>query len=116
MRTFLTALGFASLVAVGTGGLRPRLAIADHPIPPPLKQAPNTKFECRFAETPIKIDGDADDAAWKDAPIIDSFHLAWLGKKARLGRTATKARLLWDREYLYFFADMEDSDLFADVK
>src|SRR5262249_31499831 len=37
------------------------------------------------------------------------------GDKARPARTATRARLLWDREYLYFFADMEDHDLFADV-
>jgi uncharacterized repeat protein (TIGR03806 family) len=75
-----------------------------------------TGFECRFAETPIVIDGDATDAAWKDAPVIESFHLAWLGEKARLARTPTKAHLLWDREYLYFFAEMEDADLFADVK
>ena len=32
-----------------------------------------------------------------------------------MARTATTAKLLWDREYLYFFADMEDADLFADV-
>lgn len=116
LRHVLASLGFAFLVALASGGLRPPLAGADHPIPPPLKQAPPTKFECRFAETPIKIDGEADDAAWKDAPVIESFHLAWLGAKARMARTSTKARLLWDREYLYFFADMEDTDLFADVK
>jgi len=39
----------------------------------------------------------------------------WLGKNARWAKTATKAKLLWDREYLYFFADMEDTDLYADV-
>ena len=89
---------------------------ADHPVPPPLKKAPPTAFECRFAETPIAIDGTADEAAWKNAEVIDAFHLAWLGDKARMARTSTKARLLWDREYLYFFAEMEDSDLFADVK
>ena len=30
-------------------------------------------------------------------------------------RTATTAKLLWDREYLYFFAEMEDTDLFAEI-
>ena len=40
----------------------------------------------------------------------------WLGEKAALSRTATAARLLWDREYLYFHAEMEDTDLFADIK
>lgn len=41
--------------------------------------------------------------------------MPWLGDKARMSRTATTAKLLWDREYLYFHADMEDSDLFADI-
>ena len=94
--------------------LRMGLAV-DHPIPPPLKQAPPTTFECRFTELPISLDGTADEPAWKQAENIESFHLAWLGEKARMARTSTKAKLLWDREYLYFFAEMQDSDLFADV-
>ena len=35
---------------------------------------------------------------------------------SRKPKTATKARLLWDDNYLYFAAEMEDSDLYADVK
>ena len=105
----------AGLVFVlGTVGSRPPLA-PEHPIPPPLKQAPPTAFECRWADTPITLDGTDDDAAWTHAQPIEAFHLPWLGKDARMGRTATKAKLLWDRDYLYFFAEMEDSDLFADV-
>ena len=34
----------------------------------------------------------------------------------RKARSATKARLLWDSDYLYFCAEMEDVDLYADVK
>jgi glucose/arabinose dehydrogenase len=89
---------------------------ADVPPPPPLTKAPPTEFECRWATGKITIDGKADEEAWKNAQVIDTFYLPWLGKKARPARTATKAKLLWDREYLYFFADMEDSDLYADVK
>ncbi len=73
------------------------------------------EFECRFASTPITIDGRADEAAWADADVIDHFYLPWLGDEARAAKTTTTARLLWDREYLYFFAEMEDHDLFADV-
>ncbi|MBI3823495.1 MAG: PQQ-dependent sugar dehydrogenase, partial [Planctomycetes bacterium] len=40
----------------------------------------------------------------------------WLGDKARPAKTKTKAKLLWDRDYIYFFADMEDADLYADIK
>src|SRR5579884_3183212 len=79
-------------------------------------QAPPTEFECRWTESPITLDGNADENAWKRAQVIDTFYLPWLGAKTRPARTATKARLLWDREYLYFFADMEDTDLYADVK
>jgi uncharacterized repeat protein (TIGR03806 family) len=88
---------------------------ADHPIPEPFKQAPPTKFECRWADTTITIDGAADEDAWKHAETIAAFHLPWLGDKARMARTDTKVKLLWDREYLYFFAEMEDTDLFADI-
>jgi glucose/arabinose dehydrogenase len=77
---------------------------------------PPTQYECRWADGPITLDRKADEAAWKNAQVIDHFYLPWLGKNARKARTATKARLLWDREYLYFHAEMEDSDLYADVK
>lgn len=77
-------------------------------------QAP-AEFECHWAETPLTIDGNADEADWKQAQVIDNFYLPWLGDKARPARTATKARVLWDREYFYFFADMADADLYADV-
>jgi glucose/arabinose dehydrogenase len=72
-------------------------------------------FECRWTEAPITIDGKLHEAAWKHAQVIDHFYLPWLGKNARAARTATKARLLWDREYIYFAAEMEDTDLYADV-
>jgi glucose/arabinose dehydrogenase len=78
-------------------------------------QAPPTHFECRFTDQPIKITGKGEDPAWKRAQVIDHFYLPWLGDQARPAKTKTRARLLWDREYLYFFADMEDTDLYADV-
>src|SRR5688572_33360273 len=74
------------------------------------------QFECRWAVGPIKIDGQMDDADWEHAQLIDKFSLPWLKEKARPAKTATRARLLWDRENLYFFAEMDDGDLYADVK
>ncbi len=71
--------------------------------------------ECRWAHTPPIIDGSATDEAWGRAQIIDNFRLPWLGAQAHPARAATRARLLWDREFLYFFAEMDDADLFADV-
>jgi uncharacterized repeat protein (TIGR03806 family) len=80
------------------------------------RQKPPSAFECRWAPNPIKITGKGTDPAWKNAQAIDHFYVPWLGDKARPAKTKTKAKLLWDREYLYFFADMEDADLYADIK
>jgi uncharacterized repeat protein (TIGR03806 family) len=85
------------------------IACADEPA------AKRPLFECRFTDGPIVIDGKTDDEAWKHAQVIDKFTVAWL-KEPRPAKTTTKARLLWDREYIYFLAEMEDGDLFADVK
>ncbi len=80
--------------------------------------APETstaEFECRYATAPITIDGVADEDIWSTAQTIDRFSLPWLKERARPARTSTKAKLLWDRENLYFFAEMEDSDLYANI-
>jgi glucose/arabinose dehydrogenase/mono/diheme cytochrome c family protein len=74
-----------------------------------------TDFECRWAASPPVIDGKLDDPAWKNAQVIEEFTAAWLPEGQRKPPTATKARLLWDREYLYFSAEMEDWDVFANV-
>ena len=71
--------------------------------------------ECRWAAVPPVIDGVLDDPAWKDAQVVENFTAAWLPEGQRKPATATKARLLWDREYLYFSAEMEDWDVFANV-
>ncbi|QJW96013.1 PQQ-dependent sugar dehydrogenase [Frigoriglobus tundricola] len=117
-----SALATAALAAlagavVATGGLRHLSADQkpEHPIPEPLKQPLPTSFECRWTDSAITLDGVADEPAWKHAQPIAAFHLPWLGDKARMGRTAATAKLLWDREYLYFHCEMEDSDLFADI-
>jgi hypothetical protein len=69
--------------------------------------------ECRWAAGPIQLDGKLDEPAWQKAQLLQDFVVFWQNRKAK---TATKARLLWDEQYLYFGAEMEDSDLFADVK
>lgn len=76
---------------------------------------PPVDFECRWTSTPPKIDGVLDDEAWKSAQLIDQFTQPWLQEKSRPAKTATRARLLWDQDYLYFSADMDDGDLFADI-
>lgn len=72
-------------------------------------------FECRFTSTPIVIDGAADEKSWQHADSIDHFYLPWLKEDDQKAKAATKAKLLWDRQFLYFTAQMDDDDLFADI-
>src|SRR5262249_42743754 len=69
--------------------------------------------ECRYADGPITLDGKLDEPAWQKASELKDFAVFW---ENRPPQTATKARLLWDDKYLYFAAEMEDTDLYADVK
>src|SRR5581483_7754365 len=71
------------------------------------------KAECRWRSGPIKIDGVINEVAWDKAETLTAFAVYW---QQRTPKTATKARLLWDDKYLYFCADMEDADLFANIK
>lgn len=106
MRCYLTLLALAGLAGYA---LLP-------PAGPPVAAGPKpAAFECRWADTPIVLDGSGDDPAWKHAQVIDDFGRPWLGDKAPPPRGKSRAKLLWDRDYLYFFAEMDDADLFADV-
>jgi hypothetical protein len=80
--------------------------------PPIVSSTDSGLFECRWTDLPVRIDGHGDDAAWKEAQVIGRFAIPWAGKPAS---TATNARLLWDRENLYFIAEMQDGDLYAEV-
>ena len=69
-----------------------------------------TVAECRWAATPIVLDGKADEAAWKQAQVTESFGRTWLKEPGGNLRGKTRATLLWDRDYLYFHADMDAPD------
>jgi len=73
---------------------------------------PAKSFECRWTEQRIVIDGRADEAAWQGAMVIDGFGQPWLAQQGKLA--GTKVKLLWDREWLYFLAELEDRDVWAD--
>jgi len=68
--------------------------------------------ECRWAAGKIKIDGETDEVAWDKAQELSEFAVFWEKRKPK---TATKAKLAWDDNFLYFTAEMEDADLYADI-
>ncbi len=81
----------------------------------PPAEAPPDDYTCYFTEGPIEIDGKAAEAAWKVAKPVNDFGMAWARDGQTKPKTATRAKMLWDREHVYFFAEMDDSDLYADV-
>ena len=108
------ALALSAFTAVASGQSSPTgaaapLATATPAVPP---------AECRWAAQAPVLDGKLDDPVWKTAQVVESFHSRWLDpeqKNPELQKppTRTVARLLWDRKYLYFAAEMEDADVFA---
>ena len=63
---------------------------------------------CAWADPPPKVDGDLDDPAWAKAAVIDKFPSFWAGTRSGDG---TRARLLWDKDALYYSATMTDAEL-----
>ena len=65
------------------------------------------QYSCFRARYPIKIDGKIDDAAWKNAPWTDYFVDIEGGKKPQ-PRFRTRVKMLWDDQYFYIAAEMEE--------
>jgi hypothetical protein len=101
----------AAYVVAAAGSLAALLLVCRGPAAPQ-QPKPKKSFQCHWTNNKIKIDGVLNDIAWDNAEVIE-LTVPW---EKRPAKTATKARLLWDKQYLYFSAEMEDHDLFADVK
>ena len=64
-------------------------------------------YVVRHTATPIKIDGRLDDAAWADAPWMSDF-VDIEGDAKPKPRFRTRAKMLWDDNYLYIAAKLEE--------
>ncbi|MBL8296694.1 MAG: carbohydrate-binding family 9-like protein [Bryobacterales bacterium] len=70
------------------------------------------RYDCRNTSAPIQVDGRLDEAAWKQAPFTDLFVDIEGDKKPR-PRFATRAKMLWDHQYFYVAAEMEEPHVWA---
>ncbi len=67
---------------------------------------------CQFATVPPKIDGILEESAWSDAEWTEDFvDIEGNGKPKPKYRT--RAKMLWDREFFYLAADLEEPGLWA---
>jgi hypothetical protein len=69
-------------------------------------------YLCRHTETPISVDGKLDDAAWANAPWTSDFVDIQDGAMPK-PRFHTRAKLLWDDDYLYIAAELEEPHVWA---
>jgi len=69
-------------------------------------------YVCPRVSQPLKIDGRLDDAAWQSAPWTDDFADIQGDTKPK-PRFRTRAKMLWDDEYFYIAAEMEEPDVWA---
>ena len=69
-------------------------------------------YVCRHTATPIKVDGVLDEPAWSDASWTLNF-VDIEGDAKPLPRFRTRARMLWDDDYLYIAAELEEPHVWA---
>jgi predicted esterase len=69
-------------------------------------------YLCRHTATPIAMDGKPDDAAWADAPWTADFVDIQDGARPK-PRFRTRAKMLWDDDYLYITAQLEEPHVWA---
>lgn len=69
-------------------------------------------YLCRHANVPIQIDGQLNEAAWTEAPWTEDF-LDIQGAGQPRPKFRTRAKLLWDEQYLYIAAELEEPHVWA---
>ncbi|MFA7229079.1 MAG: carbohydrate-binding family 9-like protein [Melioribacteraceae bacterium] len=72
-------------------------------------------YICYRTDTPIIVDGKLDDKIWEDAEWTLYF-LDIEGNLKMRPRFKTRAKMLWDDEYFYIAAQLEEPDLWATLK
>ncbi|MCX6610993.1 MAG: carbohydrate-binding family 9-like protein [Acidobacteria bacterium] len=70
------------------------------------------EYTCNKISKPLKIDGKMDDAGWKLAPWTQ-FFVDIEGAAKPKPRFRTWAKMLWDEEYFYIAAELEEPSLWA---
>ena len=70
------------------------------------------KYVTYRAPSAVTVDGRLDDTAWTSAPWTDAFVDIEGGARPR-PRLQTRAKMLWDDEYFYVAAEMEEPDVWG---
>jgi hypothetical protein len=71
-------------------------------------------YLCHATHDPITIDGRADEPAWKSAEWTQDF-VDIEGARRPKPRFRTRAKMLWDDQFLYVYAELEEPHVWATV-
>ncbi|QVL32012.1 hypothetical protein KIH39_24780 [Telmatocola sphagniphila] len=104
------SLCFLALVLMFLG-----VVLCDAPLSIPPDNIDPKGYVAYRAKKPIVIDGKLDDEAWKDAPWSDEFQDIEGTSKPK-PRYKTRMKMLWDDDYLYIAAEIEDPHVWATLK
>jgi hypothetical protein len=69
-------------------------------------------YDCRRTKRPVRIDGQLNDPAWRAATWTNEF-VDIEGDKKPKPRFQTRVKMLWDDEYFYVGADLEEPHVWA---
>jgi hypothetical protein len=69
-------------------------------------------YECPKATSAVKIDGRLDDPQWRSAPWTSDF-VDIEGSLKPLPRHRTRAKMMWDDDYLYIGAELVEPHVWA---
>ncbi|WP_213806102.1 carbohydrate-binding family 9-like protein [Granulicella sp. dw_53] len=69
-------------------------------------------YDCYRTNTPLRVDGKLDDPAWRDAPWTTDFVDIEDSTKPT-PRFRTRTKILWDDDYLYIGAELEEPEVKA---
>jgi Carbohydrate family 9 binding domain-like len=72
-------------------------------------------YVCYRATGPVTIDGRLDDAAWRDVPWTDVF-VDIEGASKPKPRLRTRVKMLWDDQYFYIGAELEEPHVWATLR
>src|SRR5262245_48268932 len=104
----------AALVVLVTIGTWPSVHGQSRPEPDfeKLPFAPR-RVICYRTPSTLAIDGTLDEPAWKAAPWTDPFVDIVDVRGDRRLPLETRAKMLWDDEYFYFGADLQEPEIWA---
>jgi len=70
------------------------------------------QYVCYRSDTPLKIDGKLEEPIWEQAAWTEAF-VDIQGPAKPAPRFLTRAKMLWDDNYFYMGAEMEEPDVWA---